>query len=82
MWMCSYSYISSRCVMGNDMIYIWNYLHYDRAPAGTPSVGDSRVYGQTADDVRALDKLPSLILLVFDLKTDAESLYITRGHRL
>lgn len=89
-WMCSCSYISSRSVMGNDMIYIWNYLRYEQAPAGSPSVVDARVYRQTADDVRVCAHNDCRFLTNCRLwfywcltsKTDAESLHIRRGHRL
>lgn len=38
--------------------------------------------GLCTESLQTLDKLPSLILLVFDLETDMESLHIMRGHRL
>lgn len=38
--------------------------------------------GPSAGSLRTLDKLPPLILLVFDLKTDVGSRHIVRGFRL
>lgn len=38
--------------------------------------------GLCTESLQTLDKLPPLILLVFDLETDVGSRYIIRGHRL
>lgn len=38
--------------------------------------------GLCTESLQTLDKLPSLILLVFDLETDVGSLHIMRGHIL
>lgn len=89
-WMCSCSHIRYRSVRENDMIYIWNDLCFQPSTSGHSLhcrhlclwIDCRWCQGLYMEWLQTLDKLPSLILLVFDLETDVESLHITRGHRL